>query len=310
MTATEEQLLPHDPAYRCSPWTKAQGVGPIGSTPTFDAVVLVEWPLPWPHDVSDIPDLADAAAVPGVRVMMVVPQHDDAGDALVRVVHHRRVGTNRLVGIDHRAPRSEVRELLAVITADPLADHLGLPSVVGASPPEVLVCAHGRRDACCGRWGTLLHMELADRWTGVRVWRCSHTGGHRFAPTAITLPDGRAWAYVDSTLLDGIVHRTADLHELAAHDRGTSSLDPWSQVVERAVFEERGWAWLDQDDVEAHTELHDDRQGATVTLTWEGGSARAEVEITRVLPVLVCGQPPEQARKSSPEYAVRDLQIT
>jgi hypothetical protein len=310
MTTIEEELLPHDPAYRCSPWTKAQGVDPIGSTPEFDALVLVEWPLPWPHDVAEIAMLADAVAVPGVRVMTVVPQPDDSGDGLVRVVHHRRVGTNRLAGVDHRLPLADVPALLTALTAEPLADHLGLPSAVGASPPEVLVCAHGRRDACCGRWGTLLHIELAARWTGVRVWRCSHTGGHRFAPTAITLPDGRAWAYVDAPLLDGIVHRSGDVHELAAHDRGTSSLDPWAQVVERAVFEQHGWTWLDRDAVEARTEVHHDRQGATVTLTWAGGAARAEVDIARVLPVLVCGQPPEKARKSSPEYALRDLQIT
>lgn len=309
MTVAEDPL-PHDPAYRCSVWTHAQGVDPIGSAGSFDAVVLVEWPLPWPHDVDDIAELAPAVGVRGLRVMTVVPHHDDSGDGLLRVVHRRRTGTNHLAGVDHRVERHDLGALLADLATDPTGDHSGRASVVGVSPPEVLVCAHGRRDACCGRWGTLLHIELAARWSGIRVWRCSHTGGHRFAPTAITLPDGRAWAYVDADLLDGIVHRTGDLHALAPHDRGTTGLDPRAQVVERAVFERLGWDWLDAGTVASSTEVWADGRSVTVTLTWRGGTAVGHVEIARVLPVPVCGQPPEQAIKSSPEYALRDLRLS
>ena len=310
MTAAEQTPVPPDSAFRCSPWTRAQGVDPIGSAGSFEAVILVEWPLPWPHDVSEIPALADASAVPGVRVMAVVPQGDAGSDGRLTVVHRRRTATNHLAGVDHRVARADVADLLATLTAAPLADHLALPSVVGEAPPEVLVCGHGRRDACCGRWGTLLHVEVADRWEGVRVWRCSHTGGHRFAPTAITLPDGRAWAYVDAEVLDGVVGRTGDLRALASHDRGTTALDPWAQVTERGVFEQIGWAWLDQGLESWSSDVAPDGRSATVSLAWDGGAAVGEVEVTRILPVLVCGEPPEQAVKSSPELALRSLRIS
>jgi hypothetical protein len=296
----------HDPAFRCSPWTSAQGVDPIGSTTPLPALLLVEWPLPWPHDVGDIPALAAAARHGGARVMTVVPREDDSADGLVRVVHHRRLSANRLAGVDHRVPVGDVPALLDVLLADPQHDHLDLTSAVGVAPPEVLVCGHGRRDPCCGRWGTLLHVELAARWTGVRVWRCSHTGGHRFAPTAITLPDGRAWAYVEPALLDGIVHRHGDVGPLTAHDRGTSGLDAWAQVVERALFAEHGWSWLDVD-VTARTEVEPGGDRARVTLTWAEGSAVGDVEVVRRVPVLVCGQPPEQATKTSPELRLVNL---
>lgn len=301
-----------DPAtgFRCSPWTKAHDVDPIGSAVPFDALILVEWPLPWPKDVSDIEVLREASLQPGVRVMLVVPRADEGATGLTRVVHHRRVGVNRLVGADHQVSHADVAALVAELAAAPLVDHVERPSYVGDAPAEVLVCGHGRRDACCGRWGTLLHVELAARSTDVRVWRCSHTGGHRFAPTAITLPDGRAWAYADADLLDAVVRRTADLASITTHDRGSSALDPWAQVVERAVLVERGWAWLDTGPVESHTAIAPDGQRARVTLSWDGGSATGEVEVTRTLPVLVCGEPPESARKTSPEYALRSLQIT
>jgi hypothetical protein len=154
-------------------------------------------------------------------------------------------------------------------------------------------------------------VELASRWPDVRVWRCSHTGGHRFAPTAIT---GRAWAFVDAPLLEGVLRRRADLTELAPHDRGTTGLGMWAQVVERALFEHHGWAWLDHDVTSCTTAVDDDGQHAEVALEWrapDGSTSGAvgQVEITRVLPVLVCGEPPERAKKTSPELRLTRLDL-
>ena len=316
MTTSAEDLPAHDPSFRCSPWTQGQGVDPIGSATTFDALLLVEWPLPWPADVSEIPALASAAADGRARVMTVVPRADQGeDDGLVRVVHHRRVGSHRLAGVDHRVPFDDVPALLEQLLAAVDHDSGDWPSAVGAAPPEVLVCAHGRRDPCCGRWGTLLHVELAARWSDVRVWRCSHTGGHRFAPTAITLPDGRSWAYVDVDLLEGVVRRTATMQALAAHDRGNGGLAMWAQPVERALFERVGWGWLDHAVTSVEVRVADDAASAHVELRWRApdgtpGRAAAEVAATRLMPVLVCGQPPEAATKSSPELALHHLEIS
>ena len=310
MTVTDGEPRVRLPEYRCSPWTHAQGVDPIGSAGSFDQLLLVEWPLPWPADVSEIPALAEAAGDGRARVMAVVPRVDDAeADGLLRVVHHRRAGTHRFAGVDHRVPRAHVPALLADLLDHPEREQHDWSSVVGDAPPEVLVCGHGRRDPCCGRWGTLLHVELAARQTGLRVWRCSHTGGHRFAPTAITLPDGRAWAYVDADVISDIVHRRSEPADLHDHDRGSSALDPWAQVLERAVLAERGWAWLDQRDLTVRTVVSDDGDRADVTMSWPGGTASGQVTITRTLPVLVCGQPPEMATKQSPEYALSRFEL-
>jgi hypothetical protein len=312
--AADRDASSGDPAFRCAPWTRAQGVDPIGSAGSFDQLLLVEWPLPWPADVGEIAALASAAADPRARLMTVVPRLDGAGaDGLVRVVHRRRAGTHRLVGVDHRLPAGDVPALLLALLDAPGREQHDWPTVVGDAPPEVLVCGHGRRDPCCGRWGTLLHAALAAHPSDVRVWRCSHTGGHRFAPTAITLPDGRAWAYVDEALIEGILTRRAPVATLVPHDRGCLALDPWAQVVERALFEQVGWTWLDGDVTAVRTEPAADGQSARVRLEWrtdEGTTGRADatVEVTRTLPVLVCGSPPEAAKKSSPELALRRLE--
>jgi hypothetical protein len=313
--AAQSDPTPRDPEFRCSPWTQAQGVDPIGSAGRFEELLLVEWALPWPSDVSEVEALAAAAARPGARVMMVVPRPDSVEDGLRRVVHHRRTSTHHLEGVDHRVEVDAIPVLLAALLDErdrPLRDW---PTVVGDAPPEVLVCGHGRRDPCCGRWGTLLHVELAARASAARVWRCSHTGGHRFAPTAITLPDGRAWAYADVNLLEGVLARTGDVRALARHDRGCTALDPWAQVVERALFVEHGWAWLDGGVTRSHTDEAGDGQSAIVELDWRSadgttGRARGEVVVTRTLPVLVCGEPPERAKKTSPELGLGRLEVT
>jgi len=311
VSAVDADALPtaRDPEYRCSPWTQAQGVDPIGSAGAFDQLLLVEWALPWPADVSEIEPLAAAAADPRARVMTVVPHADSLEDGMRRVVHHRRTGAHTFDSVDHRVPVDAVPALLGALLDAPDRPVRDWPSVVGDAPPEVLVCGHGRRDPCCGRWGTLLHVELAARGSGARVWRCSHTGGHRFAPTAITLPDGRAWAYADVALLDGVLARTGDVEALAAHDRGCTAFDQWAQVVERALFVEHGWAWLDGDVTEVRTDVAADGRSATVELGWRladgtAGRAEGEVAVTRILPVLVCGEPPEAAKKTSPELAL------
>jgi hypothetical protein len=244
--------------------------------------------------------------------MTVVPRADDTTDGWRRVVHHRRVGTHAFRGIDHRVEVGAIPDLLAALLDDPDRPADQWPSAVGEAPPEVLVCGHGRRDPCCGRWGTLLHVELAARGSDARVWRCSHTGGHRFAPTAITLPDGRAWAYADARLLDEVVARAGDVRRLAEHDRGCTALDQWAQVVERALFVEHGWAWLDGEVTAVRTHVDDDGQRATVDLEWRladgtTGRSRGAVEVARTLPVLVCGEPPEMAKKTSPELVLRRL---
>jgi hypothetical protein len=69
------------------------------------------------------------------------------------------------------------------------------PASVERDPrPLVLVCTHGKRDRCCAEHGLAFYRELAARWpagdAAPDLWQSTHLGGHRFAATAVTLPDG------------------------------------------------------------------------------------------------------------------------
>lgn len=109
----------------------------------------------------------------------------------------------------------------------------------GLSPPALLICTNGRRDVCCAVRGRPLAAAAADI-DPERVWEVSHTGGHRFAPTAVLLPWGQALARLtDETA--GLLLRSSLTNEIPrnllgpTHDRGRSALAPDLQAAESFV---------------------------------------------------------------------------
>ena len=284
--------------YRCATWTAAQGFDPIGSATRFDRLVTVEVPQPWPADVADMDWVAPLDVPTGTRVQAIVA---DVGriDGSVLLTRWERGTGARLQGIDWLVPAADVPSALAALVAgtEPTGE-------ATEAPAEVLVCGHGTRDRCCGGAGTRLMVEARAALAGVRVRRTSHLGGHRFAPTALTLPDGRMWAFLDAEIVTGIVARTLPPAEAREFYRGNVALDPWAQVVEGEVLAECGWGAADFDELDSTTEVDGDR--ASVRLAWTSGGIAdhrsGTVEIVTRYPVLQCGLEPAEAKKDSPEY--------
>ncbi len=69
-----------------------------------------------------------------------------------------------------------------------------LPDLDSCTPatPLLLICTNGKRDKCCAIEGrnllTQLEATLSESEYST-IWECTHLGGHRFAPTALYLPD-------------------------------------------------------------------------------------------------------------------------
>jgi hypothetical protein len=303
---------------RCAALARADGYRPAGTAASAATFVLIETPLPWPADVGDHPLLAPLAPVVaphGGRVQALVPD-GTTPEGGRRVVVYRRPGggtgpfdrfrrRERIVAQDRLV--AEVGELLDEVAA-PAADP-GVTTADDGGLVDVLVCTHGRRDICCGSDGMRVYAELAARaLPGVRLWRTSHTGGHRFAPTAVTFPDGRAWASVDADLLAGIATRTVDAATAAAHDRGGAAFDdPYVQAADGALLGVEGWTWLDRSRRAVVSVLAGDRRAVVISGERAAAPAiayRAEVVVSRVVPVPDCGKPLDQARKSSLELEV------
>lgn len=118
---------------------------------------------------------------------------------------------------------------LALLAGD--APRLG----AAVTDPITLVCTHGKRDVCCALEGRPVAASLAE--AGVDVWECSHTGGHRFAPSMISLPTGYGWGRLGA---DESAHAVAELaagRVPPAGLRGRSCWDAAGQAAELAVRE-------------------------------------------------------------------------
>ena len=64
----------------CAQWTREHQVDPVGTIGSYRCFLLVEWPLPWPRDIGDIPDLqplVEKVARAEGRLQALVPKNED-----------------------------------------------------------------------------------------------------------------------------------------------------------------------------------------------------------------------------------------
>ncbi|MFZ2176843.1 MAG: sucrase ferredoxin [Rhodococcus sp. (in: high G+C Gram-positive bacteria)] len=200
--------------------------------------VCLEVPGAWGRDVLDGtalgPDLAGeldtCAASAGVRIMFI----RRPGRSAVAPGRH-----TVLVAQSH--PDRSWCERLEVGRPDELLD-LDFGAVAGKAPgwgesvtdPVVLVCAHGKRDQCCAVLGRPVASRLADEFRGA-VWECSHTGGHRFAPSMILLPTGFSYGRLSEQQSVDAVRASMRGEVYLPGLRGRSCWDAHGQVAEVAV---------------------------------------------------------------------------
>jgi hypothetical protein len=263
--------------------------------------------------VSEIPDVAALGELlegRGLRVQGLAPAGRGG-----RVVVYLNALTDGFAGFERReadytSGGRQLRDVLAELLDGPSSQFDPPAPAQSDDVRDLLVCTHGRRDVCCGSLGT----ELATRLTtsaavpaGVRPWRTSHTGGHRFAPTFIVLPEATAWAFADAELVDRVLRRRGAIADVVVHYRGCSGLThPAVQALEREVLRRVGWSLFD---CRRSGEFAPDGRTSLSVEQPDGDSVAwvAHVEAGRRLPVPDCGRPISEARKSETEWVVHDL---
>lgn len=109
---------------------------------------------------------------------------------------------------------------------------------------EVFVCTHGQVDICCAKFGVPLYRRARGH-PGVRAWRMTHFGGHRFAPTAWEFPSGYKWAFLDDDATRRVLERDGYPVDLRMHVRGWSGVPARAQALDREGLDRFGWDWLD-----------------------------------------------------------------
>jgi hypothetical protein len=220
------------------------------------AWLLIEHPGPWAERIEQtaLPrPLADAVTQAGR--LGVRPQ-------LIRRTGRRRPTPPLRVYVGWSQGRNvwtEGREL-----ADPaeLGD-LDLTAVAagrrpgfGEEPagPVVLVCTHGKRNACCARTGAPLARGLQARF-GDLIWETTHLGGDRYAANLVCLPHGVY--YGDLGLDEATAAVEAYLRGAVVLDRlrGRAGLPEPAQAAEHHVRAHTGILEIDAVSVESITML-------------------------------------------------------
>lgn len=308
---------------RCAPFHLDTGADPVGSTGAYDAFMCVEVPLPWEQDISmhePFAALAAGTSIEGADGRIWRPQglvpRGDTGE-LTRVIAMEQPAGGPAGPYRRRewwvAPERVEPLCRALLAAD---DGAGAEFdeervTVDDDVVDLFVCTHGRRDVCCGGSGTELHDQLAALLAGddsVRLWRVSHTGGHRFAPTALTFPDGYAWAHLDTATALAVARRTGSVDAVRANCRGASSVGGAAgQVADRELLARAGWSWLGATRRLAVAEPGGPtrRSEVRVDATLPDGTqvaAMVQVELEREIPQPTCGEPQDTPAPMSPVW--------
>jgi hypothetical protein len=166
-------------------------------------------------------------------------------------------------------------------------------------------------DLCCARFGIPVYNALRAE-PSVRVWRTSHFGGHRFAPTLKEFPSGYMWGFLDEHATRQIVGRTGPVEAIAHNMRGWSGVEPVVQPLDREAFIEHGWPWLDYRR-EGHVLEADPEAGMWrvrldfVSPSGACGAYEGTVVVRRQLEDVGCGSHFGSRSYLIPEYGIASL---
>ena len=119
----------------------------------------------------------------------------------------------------------------------------------------------------------------------LRVWRGSHLGGQRFAPTLVDYPEGRYWGRLEPWAVERLVLRDGPFSEMGRFYRGWSGLESrLEQIAEREILAREGWRWTGYLKEGRVLALDEDERRAEVLIEYASpdgevsGSYRAVVE--------------------------------
>ncbi|MBW4514822.1 MAG: sucrase ferredoxin [Timaviella obliquedivisa GSE-PSE-MK23-08B] len=246
----------------CSVVSKSNHEDPIGTGATYDRFLLIELPQPWspaiwiepgtlPQPVIDVFQTAWNQDI-NFRPLAIAPDRDYTQPNATRVIYYQRPAKQfaQYTKQEFILPFTELAPLINALLTQP--DQL--PNFTSYQQNtnhirDLLICTHSNYDVACGRFGYPIYEKLRKEYamrhsSSLQVWRCSHFGGHQFAPTLLDLPEGRYWGHLEPEILDLLVHRNGSVAGLRSFYRGWAGLGWAEQIAEREIWMQEGWDWL------------------------------------------------------------------
>ena len=274
---------------RCAVLARRLGERPTGTASRITSLIMLEHPGTFATDVRErlvtecfgpgAPEMLDELHVRlGLRSLVIrKPGRRPAPEQLSVFFAGTRPGRRWLERISVRS-YAELADLDLVAIAEGNGG-FGEPVV----HPMLLVCTHGRKDACCAIKGRPVADALAVQYPE-QTWQCTHFGGDRWAGNLLIAPHGLMYGQLDAVSAPPIA-AAAQLGQVSLNNlRGRTGIDPFAQVAEITVRERTGLSGLD-DVLASSVEAIGDE--ATVEVQAQGTQYRIRL---RRAPIGVHGQ--------------------
>ncbi len=107
-----------------------------------------------------------------------------------------------------------------------------------------LVCTNSRRDACCATYGLPVYRALREA-VGEQAWMSTHQGGHRFASTALVMPQGLHYGRLRDSDVPQLVEYSESGQILLEHLRGRVCYEAPVQAGDYLLREQLGLTAID-----------------------------------------------------------------
>ncbi|MBD2342714.1 sucrase ferredoxin [Anabaena subtropica] len=240
----------------CSHQSRLASESLIGSANNVQAYILIECPPPWeseafdskyiPSDLKILVNECKTAKLP-IKFLLIANNNSEKSGQTKLLIYHRKAGLSN--GYNKREFNlKNIEEVAEIVRAWFWGKNISNEVDITVSR-DILVCTHGSHDKCCARYGNPFYYHAAATITdlnlkNVRIWKSTHFGGHRFAPTMIDLPEGRYYGVLEQNSFKSILTRTGNINLLKDVYRGWSIFPSSLQILERELLLRYGWDWF------------------------------------------------------------------
>ncbi|MBH8554101.1 sucrase ferredoxin [Nostocaceae cyanobacterium CENA357] len=240
----------------CSDYARQVGEDVIGSANNYQTYVLIECPPPWmpeafnskwiPKNLQTLVKEVNRTKLP-IRFLLIANDLSHKSNHTTLLIYQKQIGLS--YGYYKHEFKLPNIEQASEVVRQYLQGKLSEYEIETNITRDILVCTHGSHDQCCARYGNPFYFyakaTISDlHLDNIRVWQSSHFGGHRFAPTAIDLPEGRYYGILEQESFRSILTRTGDIQCLNKVYRGWGILPPPIQILERELILNKGWDWF------------------------------------------------------------------
>jgi hypothetical protein len=245
-------------SFFCSDYSRQVGEEIIGSATNYQTYILVECPTPWMSEAFNSKWVPDNLRVlvsqvqrskQPIRFLLIANDESHRVKETTLLIYQKQAGlSNGYRKQEFKLPNIE--QVAGVVQKWLSGDNSSDYQVENNITRDILICTHGSHDQCCARYGNPFYFHAKNTISELeldhtRIWRSSHFGGHRFAPTAIDLPEARYYGKLDQDSFRSILTRTGDIQFLENVYRGWGILPPALQILEREIIFSQGWEWFD-----------------------------------------------------------------